>query len=349
MKKIKVLVVDDSAIVRDVLSKELAKDNEIEVIGAAPDPYIARDKIVRLKPDVLTLDIEMPRMDGLTFLDKLMTYFPMPVIIVSSITKKDSLAAIKALELGAFDVVNKPGESITIEEVKDEILSKIKLAYENKDVFLGKWKILNKERESKPKKYYLSELKTTDKLIAIGASTGGTVALEYIFKSLPRNLPPIVVVQHMPTGFTYQFARRLNELSELDVKEAEEDEMLEIGHVYIAKGGIHLKLVRKGEFLYNSFDNSDKVNFQKPSVDVLFDSVAQVAAKNTLAILLTGMGKDGANGLLKIKEAGGYTIAQDEKTSVVWGMPKVAIDIGAAMEVLSLDSIIAKIVSFVNS
>ncbi len=349
LKKIKVLIVDDSAIVRDVLSNELAKDSEIEVVGTAPDPYIARDKIVRLNPDVITLDIEMPRMDGLTFLEKLMNYFPMPVIIVSSITKKDNLAAIKALELGAFDVVNKPGESITVEEVKDEILNKIKLAYDNKDIFLEKWKTLNKETQNKPKKYYLSELKTTDKLIAIGASTGGTVALEYIFKSLPRNLPPIVVVQHMPMGFTYQFARRLNELSELEIKEAEEDEMLEIGHAYIAKGGLHLKLVRKGEFLYNSFDNSDKVNFQKPAVDVLFESVANVAARNTLAILLTGMGKDGAAGLLKIKEAGGYTIAQDEKTSVVWGMPKAAIDIGAAIEVLSLDSIISKIVSFVNN
>ncbi|NPV38915.1 Chemotaxis response regulator protein-glutamate methylesterase CheB [Brevinematales bacterium NS] len=346
MEKIKVLIVDDSAIVRDVLSTELAKDPQIEVLGTAPDPYVARDKIVRLKPDVITLDIEMPRMDGLTFLEKLMTYFPLPVIIVSSVTKKDNLAAVKALELGAFDVVNKPGESITVEEVKDDIITKIKQAYENRELFLSKWNAVARISEKKTKKYYLSEIVTTDKLVVIGSSTGGTVALEYIFKNLPRNLPPIAVVQHMPIGFTEQFARRLNELSELSIKEAEENEMLEIGHVYIARGGTHLRLVRRGEFLYTQFDHSEKVNFQKPAVDVLFDSVASVAGKNTLAILLTGMGKDGASGLLKIKEAGGYTIAQDEKTSVVWGMPKAAIDRGAAKEVLSLDDIIQRIVDF---
>lgn len=349
MEKIKVLIVDDSAIVRDVLTTELSKCPDIEVIGTAPDPFVARDKIVKLNPDVITLDIEMPRMDGLSFLERLMVYYPIPVIIVSSITKMDNLAAIKALELGAYDVVNKPGGSITVEEVKDEIIEKIKSAYKNKEFFLSKWNSIKKdyiEKKLEKSKIHLAEVKTTDKIIAIGSSTGGTVALEYLFKQLPKNLPPIVVTQHMPIGFTYQFAKRLNELSELEIKEAEDEELIQPGTVYIAKGGIHLTFVRKGEFLYTKFDNRDKVQYQKPSVDVMFDSLAEVAGKNTLGILLTGMGRDGAEGLLKIKNKGGYTIAQDEKTSIVWGMPKAAIDIGAANEVLPLEKIVDSIINF---
>ncbi|HOJ65323.1 MAG TPA: chemotaxis response regulator protein-glutamate methylesterase [Spirochaetota bacterium] len=347
MEKIKVLVVDDSAIVRDILSSEIEKQSDMELVGTAPDPYIARDKIVRLNPDVVTLDIEMPRMDGLTFLEKLMYYNPLPVIIVSSVTTKDNLAAIKALELGAFDVVNKPGGSISVEQVKEDVLFKIRSAYKNREDFLTKWKILNKEiGKVKRTRHILTEIKTTEKLIAIGSSTGGTVALEYIFSNLPKHLPPIVVVQHMPEIFTFQFAKRLNELSELNIKEAEDSELVEVGNVYIAPGGKHMGLKRIGASLFIELITGEKIHFQRPAVDPLFERVAKNVGINALGILLTGMGKDGAMGLLKIKESGGYTIAQDEKTSVVWGMPKAAIDLNAAMEILPLDKIIDRIIDF---
>jgi len=352
MSKIKVLIVDDSAIVRSILSSAIESQQDMELVGTAPDPYIARDKIVRLNPDVITLDIEMPRVDGLTFLEKLMIYNPLPVIIVSSVTAQDNLAAIKALELGAYDVVNKPDGSITVEEVKEDVLQKIRAAYKNKDTFLEKWKNLSnsilKERPKKARSL-LTEVKTTEKLIAIGSSTGGTVALEYIFTTLPKNLPPIVVVQHMPETFTAQFARRLNELSELTIKEGEQDELLEIGTVYIAPGGYHMEVKRVGASLFINLNKKEKVNYQRPAVDPLFFSVAENAGINSLAILLTGMGKDGAAGLLKIKEAGGYTVAQDEKTSIVWGMPKAAIDLNAAKEILPLDKIPEKIVNFASN
>jgi two-component system chemotaxis response regulator CheB len=351
-EKIKVLVVDDSAIVRDIIASNIEKQDDMELIGTAPDPFIARDKIVRLNPDVITLDIEMPRMDGLTFLERLMQYYPIPVIIVSSITTDDKYAAIRALELGAFDVVNKPGGSITVDEVTDEILTKIRNAYFNRNTFLKKWKelspIISKEKKV-TKKPLLSEVKTTDKVIAIGASTGGTVAIEYIVERLPKQLPPIVVVQHMPVNFTYQFAQRLNELSELNIKEAEEGELLQSGTMYIAPGGQHLIIERRGASLFTTLSDDERVNFQKPAADVLFDSVAKVAGKNALGILLTGMGKDGAEGLLAMRKSGAHTIAQDEETSIVWGMPRAAVEINAAVEVLSLDKIISAIIKFTST
>lgn len=348
-EKIKVLVVDDSAIVRDIIASNIEKQKDMELVGTAPDPFIARDKIVRFNPDVITLDIEMPRMDGLTFLEKLMQYYPLPVIIVSSITTNDKYAAIKALELGAYDVVNKPGGSITVEEVTEEILLKIRNAYYNRNTFLKKWKELSpkitKEKKSY-KKTILAEITTTDKVIAIGASTGGTVALEYIFERLPKHLPPILVAQHMPVNFTYSFAQRLNDICDLTVKEAEDDEMIQVGTVYIAPGDKHLIVERKGASIFAMHNDDEKVNFQKPAADVLFKSVAKVAGKNALGILLTGMGKDGAAGLLEMKNAGAHTIAQDEATSIVWGMPRAAVEMGAAVEVLSLDDIIQAIIKF---
>ncbi len=349
MQKIKVLVVDDSAIVRNVISREINKQSDMEVVGVAIDPYVARDKIVRLKPDIITLDIEMPRMDGLTFLEKLMHYYPLPVIIVSSITAADSTAAIKALELGAFDVVDKPHGTYSVDAVKEEIITKIRDAYQTKDTFLKKWKEVKSKLEKvnlPRKKYVLSEVTTTDKIIAIGASTGGTVLLEYILSNLPKSLPPIVITQHMPQGFTFQFAKRLNELSELEIKEVEEEEILLPGVAYIARGGKHFVLERSGTLFKAKLLDGEKVNYQKPAVDVMFKCVAEVAGKNSLGIILTGMGKDGAEGLLLMKQKGAYTIAQDEKSSVVWGMPKSAIDIGAVMEVLSPDEIIKKIEEF---
>ncbi len=358
-KKIKVLVIDDSAIVRDVLGTFISSQDDMELVATAPDPYVGRDRIVQLKPDIVTLDIEMPRMDGLTFLEKLMKYWPIPVIIVSSITQKDNLAAIKALELGAFDVINKPSESISVKEIKEDIIIKIRNAYSQKDQFLEKLKNISKNisiqkdknvsfNKEKSEKFsgYLNQVKTTERIVAIGASTGGTVALEYIFQRLPRLIPPTLVVQHMPPTFTYQFAKRLNELCKPNVKEAEDGEILQKGTIYIAPGGYHMELTRSGEIIKISITEGERVQYQKPSVDVLFKSVAAKAGKNTLAILLTGMGKDGASGLLEIKNKGGYTIAQDEASSIVWGMPKAAIELNAAEEILPLSKIHQKIIDF---
>jgi len=349
MGKIKVLIVDDSAVVRDVLTEKLSLYNDIEVVGTAPDPFIARNKILSLNPDIITLDIEMPKMDGLTFLEKLMTYYPIPIIIVSSVTTKDPHASIKALEIGAFDVVNKPGGSISVKEVVEEIYFKIKQAYQIKDSFVTRRKIVDGAISKKIvsfDKNILRNVITTDKLIAIGSSTGGTVALEFIFKHLPANLPPVLVVQHMPEGYTKQFAERLNDFSDLTIKEAENGEILSNGIVYIARGGNHLVIERRGANIYTRLTVTDRIQYQRPSVDVLFESVAEIAGKNSLGILLTGMGKDGADGLLKMKNNGALTICQDEESSVVWGMPKAAIDIGAAVEIINLSNVPDKIVNY---
>jgi two-component system chemotaxis response regulator CheB len=354
LEKIKVLIVDDSAIVREVLSEKLSMEDDIIVVGTAPDPYVARDKILKFKPDIITLDIEMPRMDGLTFLGILMKYFPIPVIIVSSVTTQDKYAAIKALELGAFDIVNKPGGSFTIADVIGDILYKIRQAYLQCDNYIAKRKavdeqIIRKQVPFSPKTAILTGITTTDRYIAIGASTGGTIALEYIIKNLPANLPPVLIVQHMPPLFTKQFANRLDDLSELNVKEAEEDEIINPGYVYIAPGGYHLTLIRKGITLYTRLLDTPRENYQKPSVDVLFRSMAEITGKNSLGILLTGMGRDGAQGLLQMKNSGAQTVSQDEASSVVYGMPRAAAEIGAAKEILSLDRIPARIIAYATA
>ncbi len=344
-KRIRVLIVDDSAIVRDVLSERLSRYPDIEIIGVAPDPFIARDKIVLQKPDVITLDIEMPRLDGLSFLERLMVYYPMPVIVVSSVTAADPGAAIKALEIGAFDVVNKPGGSLSVGDVVEEIAYKIRQAYEIGDSYGLRRADFERNFGGKRRAVFtpaskgLSSVKTTEKLVCIGASTGGTLALEYILQRMPLQMPPVLIVQHMPPNFTRQFAERLDGLSVLTVKEAENGEMVSEGTAYIAPGGQHLELERRGASLYARLTSSERVNFQRPSADVLFSSAAEYAGRNAIAALLTGMGKDGAEGLARLKAAGAWTIAQDEKSSVVWGMPKAAINIGAASEVLSLDKI----------
>lgn len=353
-KKIKVLIVDDSAIVRDLLEKKISEHPDMEVVGTAMDPYVARDKIVRLNPHVITLDIEMPRMDGLTFLQKLMKYYPVPVIIVSSLLAKDSLTPIKALELGAFDVVAKPHGSISVQEVTQEIVQKIRLAYQSREGFLKKASFFDKNNamhqiNRSGETPLLSKITTTQKFILIGASTGGTVALEFILRQLPSNMPPILIVQHMPPYFTNQFAQRLNELTSLSVKEAEEGESIISGHVYIAMGGRHLTLHRKGSLLYAAYEDSERVHFQKPAADVMFSSAAKLLGRNALGVLLTGMGKDGGQGLLNMKNAGSYTIAQDEESSVVWGMPKTAIDLGATHEVLALKDIPSFLIKWSSS
>lgn len=349
MNRIRVLVVDDSAIVRDVLTENLSQYDDIEIIGTAPDPYIARDKIVKLDPDVITLDIEMPKMNGLNFLEKLMIYHPMPVIIVSSVTTNDIQASMKAIDIGAFDVVNKPGGSISVTEVVDDVYYKIKEAYKVKDTFVSRRKLVDERIKSKKITYnknILSEVSTTDKLIAIGASTGGPVSLEFVLKNLPPNVPPILIVQHMPLFYTAQFALRLNDICEVNVKEAEEGDIVTNGTVYIARGGNHLELVRRGATLYTRLTDGPKVHFQRPAVDVLFQSVAQLVGKNALGIILTGMGKDGADGLLEMKNKGAQTIAQDEASCVVFGMPYEAIELGAAQKICPLEDIPDKIVQF---
>jgi two-component system chemotaxis response regulator CheB len=298
----------------------------------------------------MTLDIEMPRMDGITFLERLMTFFPIPVIIVSSVTTSDRHAAMKALEIGAFDVVNKPGGAISVGDIVEEIAFKIRQAYQVRATYVQRRQDFRQKfpsTEVAPRfqaGQHLRTFKTTDKILCIGSSTGGTVALEYLFKRLPGHLPPILIVQHMPPNFTKQFAQRLDSLSPLDIREAESGEPLANGTVYIAPGGLHLTLERRGAILYTKLTTSERVQFQRPAADVLFWSAAEVAGRNVVAALLTGMGKDGAEGLLALRKSGAQTIAQDEASSVVWGMPRAAVELGAAIDVLPLDKIAARLV-----
>jgi two-component system chemotaxis response regulator CheB len=347
--KIKVLIIDDSAIVRQTLAGKLGEYEDIEIVGTATDPYVGRDKIVQLKPDVITLDIEMPRMDGLTFLEKLMTYYPIPVVIVSSVTARDPQSALKALEIGAFDVVNKPGGSITVQEVVEDIAYKIRQAYKVRDSYLSRRKITGIALTAPVVRggaENLAAVKTTDAVVTIGSSTGGTVALEYIFSYLPPFLPPILIVQHMPENYTFQFAARLNSISRLAVKESEDGEPVRMGTAYVARGNRHLTVIRRGAALYIKHLESDKVCYQRPAADVLFKSLAETTGANTLGLLLTGMGSDGAEGLLRLKENGAETIAQDEASSVVWGMPQAAIKLGAAGRILGLSDMPQAIVDF---
>lgn len=329
---VRVLITDDSAVVRHVLSQELSKDPAINVIGTASDPYIARDKIVELQPDVILLDIEMPRMDGLAFLEKLMRYHPMPVIIVSSLAQEGSELALKALELGAVDVIAKPGTAYSVQEITDHLREKIKS--------VAKVKISPVKRASQGNVVQPSVgkalLRTTDKVIAIGASTGGTEAIKDVLIKLPAHMPPIVIVQHMPEHFTKAFAKRLNELSALDVREAEGGERLIPGMALIAPGNHHMVVKRSGAQYFVEIKDGPPVYHQRPSVEVLFHSMAEYVGANAIGVLLTGMGKDGAQGLLEMRTAGAFTVAQDEESSVVFGMPKEAISLGAAMKVASL-------------
>lgn len=338
---IKVLIVDDSAVVRKRLSRELSKDASIKVVGTALDPYIAREKIVRLSPDVITLDLEMPRMDGLTFLEKLMKYHPLPVVVVSSLSSKSSEAAIRALELGAVEVIKKPGSSDTIEEISLQLVEKVKAAAQ-----VDMEKLFNiRARTSVKRKPAPKLVHATQNFVAIGASTGGTEAIKEILLGFPANGPGTMIVQHMPEGFTHSFAERLNSMCAMEVREARDGESIYSGLVLVSPGDKHMVLRKSGARYYARIKDGPMVHHQRPSVDVLFNSVAKYAGRNAVGVILTGMGADGASGMRAMRDAGAITIAQDERSCIVFGMPKAAIEQGGVTHVVSLTDMAPRVMA----
>ena len=342
MNKIKVLVIDDSALIRSVMREVINSQPDMEVVGTAPDPIAARDMIKALNPDVLTLDVEMPKMNGLEFLEKLMRLRPMPVIMVSTLTAKGSEVTLQALELGALDFVAKPklGVQEGLAELGDELSEKIRAAAR---AHLRRHGLAAATKEpAKPLAAKL--LNTTEKLIFIGSSTGGTEALKEVLTRLPADTPGVLVTQHMPEAFTKSFAARLDSLCAMTVKEAVHNERVLPGHVYIAPGHSHLLVKKSGAYYYTELSQAAPVNRHRPSVDVLFDSAARVAGPNALGVILTGMGKDGAAGMMEMRNAGAHTVAQDEASCVVFGMPRAAIELGAAEEIQPLTDIARRLV-----
>lgn len=342
-RKIKVLVIDDSALIRSVMKELINHEKDMECVGAAPDPLVAREMIKSLNPDVLTLDVEMPKMDGLEFLERLMRLRPMPVIMVSTLTERGSDITFKALALGAVDFVSKPKMDIArgMEEYASDITDKIRAAAQSR---INKKKsdvAIVQDRQSAD--IILPNISgryaSTEKLIIIGASTGGTEAIKEVLMRMPADVPGILIAQHMPEAFTKSFADRLNGLCKISVKEAVHNERILPGHAYIAPGHSHLLLKRSGANYMTELNQGSPVNRHRPSVDVLFRSAANVAGANALGIILTGMGKDGALGLLEMRQAGAYTVAQDEESCVVFGMPREAIAVGGACEVMPLQNI----------
>jgi two-component system chemotaxis response regulator CheB len=354
-KRIRVLIVDDSALVRSILSDVLARDPAIEVVGTAGDAHIAREKIKKLNPDVLTLDVEMPKMDGLTFLHNLMRLRPMPVVMVSSMTERGAEVTLDALAMGAVDFLSKPKIDVAakLPEYCEELIGKIKVAA------CASVRALDPQRAAalKPKGANpiatdvlpvvrgARKMRTTDRLIAIGASTGGTEAIKHVLCGMPADAPGILITQHIPKAFSTSFAKRMDDCCAMTVTEAEDGQQVLAGHVYIAPGDRHLYVIRDGARYVCRLDDGAPVNRHKPSVDVLFNSVAKCAGQNAIGVLLTGMGKDGSRGLKQMRAAGSRTVAQDEATSVVWGMPGEAVAIGAAEEVVSIDDMAAHLLS----
>ncbi|MFB3885949.1 MAG: chemotaxis response regulator protein-glutamate methylesterase [Thermodesulfobacteriota bacterium] len=341
---IRVLIVDDSAVVRKVLTMELSKHRDIEVVGGAIDPYVARDKIVRLRPDVVTLDLEMPRMNGLAFLAKLMKHYPLPVVVVSSLTPKNSETAMRALELGAVEVICKPGSAYSASEISHQLIQAVRAAASAR-IAKSQGSLETSEKISNGSDYHLP---TTDKVLAIGASTGGTQAIESVLRGLPRNSPGTLIVQHMPEQFTTTFAKRLNQICQMEVREAQDNDPVLPGVALVAQGNHHLLLQQNGARYLARVKDGPAVNHQRPSADVLFQSVARFAGSNAIGVLLTGMGSDGAKGLLAMHEKGAYTLAQDEETCVVFGMPKEAIKLGAVDDVAPIQQIPHAIIRFLQ-
>jgi len=358
--RVRVLIVDDSALVRRILTEVLSTDPGIEVIGTASDAYIARDKIKQLNPDVLTLDVEMPKMDGVTFLRNLMRLRPMPVVMVSSLTEHGAEVTLDALAVGAVDYLPKPKIDIaaTLTDYADELRAKIRSAATARvrpytgaaagnggaavAPRLGVEAVLAKTAARR-------QFRTTDRIIAIGASTGGTEAIKEVLVQLPADTPGVVITQHIPKAFSTPFARRMDACCQMTVYEAQDGQMILPGHVYIAPGDRHLLVVRDGARYVCKLDDGPPVNRHKPSVDVLFRSVAQQVGRNAIGLILTGMGKDGAVGLKEMRDAGSPTVAQDEATSVVWGMPGEAVAIGAAAETLPLGQVAARLTALAES
>lgn len=346
MPDTRVLIVDDSSVVRMALKRGLGEQRGIEVVGVAPDPFVARDKIMALKPDVITLDIEMPRMDGLTFLRKLMKFHPVRTVIVSSLTQKGCDTAVACLESGACGVVAKPAEAYTVGEMSRE-LGQLVRAVASMPVPKAR-SAPSGDVERLKLRPSLSTIETTHKVIAMGTSTGGTEALRTVLTALPKQTPGIVMTQHMPEGFTASFAARLNELCEIEVLEAKDGDSVLPGRALLAPGNKHLRLARDGARYIAQVTDGPRVCRHKPSVEVLFESVAQTAGKNAMGIIMTGMGNDGADGLKSLRDAGAYTVAQDEESCVVFGMPKEAIARGGAVKVCSLDRIASEILDYVS-
>ena len=351
---IKVLIVDDSALVRKMLNEMLSSDPDIKVVGTAQDPYDAREKIKQLHPDVLTLDVEMPKMDGVTFLKNLMRLHPLPVVMVSTLTEKGADVTFEALDLGAVDFVTKPKIDLehTFEEYTYEICNKVKSASRvSKTMLEMRYQryVRNIESASKassqPTASTLNTTKASSTIVALGASTGGTEAIKEVLVRMPNNAPAIVITQHIPAAFSAPFAKRMNTLSEMNVYEAEEGQVIEPGSVYIAPGDRHLLISKEGARFVCRLDDGEPVNRHKPSVDVMFRSVLKNVGRNTVAVILTGMGADGAKGMKEMRDQGIETIAQDEKTSVVWGMPGEAVKIDAASHIKPLDKVAESILS----
>jgi two-component system, chemotaxis family, protein-glutamate methylesterase/glutaminase len=349
-KNIRVIVIDDSALMRNLLKEIIDEAPDLECIATAPDPIIARDKIRELNPDVITLDIEMPKMDGLEFLERLMRLKPTPVIMISSLTEQGSEAALHALELGAVDIIAKPKLDIVrgIQGYADDIREKIRCAAGAKVKPMFSNNVMpNHSADAVLAKVSRPILKT-EKLIIVGASTGGTEALKEFLMPMPPDAPAILIAQHMPEMFTKSFANRLNSLCRITVKEAEHGERVLPGHAYIAPGHSHLMLAVSGANYVCHLSQGELVNRHRPSVDVLFRSVANLAGKNAIGVILTGMGKDGAAGMLEMKQAGAYNYAQDEATCVVFGMPKEAIAMGGVHETLPLKDISTRVLAYLT-
>jgi len=325
---IRVVLVDDSAVARRLFRKAMAFAPDVNIVADAPDPYVARDLIVELKPDVLILDVEMPKMDGITFLHKLSQHYPLPVVVCSSLTEAGGKLALEAFDAGAVDVIFKPQGPRALAELGTELVNAVRAAASARP-----------GRARARRQQVALNGRSDVELLVIGASTGGTVAVESIVGRLPANTPPVLVVQHMPAYVTKAFAGRLDGLSELTVEEARQGRVLEPGLVLIAPGDRHLEIERAGRQLRAVLTQEERVNGHRPAVDVLFHSVAEVVGARAIAALLTGMGRDGAAGMLAMREAGAHTLAQDEATSVVYGMPKAAVDCGAAIEIAALDDI----------
>jgi two-component system chemotaxis response regulator CheB len=349
IEKIKVLVVDDSAVVRSILKNELNKYPDIVVVDTAPDPFIARDKIIQHDPDVITLDVEMPRMDGITFLERLMKARPMSAIVFSTLTPAGCATAMRALELGAIEVLQKPSMDVAsgLQEMTERLANAVRAGYAARRRFKAGFVPVKTGLRS----YVGSDamIKTTDKVVAIGASTGGTEALRALLPALPATFPGIVLVQHMPEHFTKSFAESLNAVCAMEVREAKDNDTVQQGVVLLAPGNYHMVLQRSGARYFVSIRTGPLVYYQRPAVEVLFDSVSRVAGGNAVGVMLTGMGRDGAKGLKRMKDAGAVTMAQDEDSCVVYGMPKAAVEEGGVDKILPLGGIPEELMKCVSA